>query len=406
MKIIERYPAGLKAFHGKGIWSLLYPLRSVLSFFYDIYLSSARGKSVPFAAGIVKTNEGAKGNAPFVISIGNLEAGGGGKTPVTVALAGMIRDSGGSAAVVTRGYGSVAEKKGLPVAVYSRVPVAEGDRQVTGSPADRGTDRAGDIPGHTTDSTLFEESVFPGESKRAAMTRIVGDEVMIYRSRMIPVVIDSDRNRGIALAAKLYSPTHVLLDDAFQNHSVRKDVDLLLLDAQKPLGNGRLLPAGTLREKPEAILRADIVILTRSVSRMAGPRIGKYLAGKPVFFSKHIPAGLVARDGNRVPDAVLKDRRAAIFCGIAKPDSFEGTVVSMGVEPAVSFRFEDHHRYCREDIDFMSANSPEDSVFITTEKDWNKSVDLFPGDIDLFALRMEVDIAGKEKLLPLIGFQE
>ncbi|RPJ57456.1 MAG: hypothetical protein EHM12_09135, partial [Dehalococcoidia bacterium] len=85
--------------------------------------------------------------------------------------------------------------------------------------------------------------------------------------------------------------------------------------------------------------------------------------------------------------------------------SFERTVISMGLEPEISFRFEDHHWYCRGDIDFMSANSHEDSVFLTTEKDWNKSVDLFPGGIDPFALMIDVEIEGKEGLLPLIGLQ-
>jgi tetraacyldisaccharide 4'-kinase len=236
------------------------------------------------------------------------------------------------------------------------------------------------------------------------MTRIVGDEAMIYRSRMVPVVIDGDRARGVAFARRLYSPTHVLLDDAFQNNSIAKDLDILLLDAEEPLGNGRLLPAGTLRENPGAIARADVVIFTRAASREIRGGVGKYIGNKPVFFSSHRPAALTGRDGMEVPFSIPGDRQVAIYSGIARPGSFEGTVISTGMQPAVSFRFGDHHWYRREDVDFMLANSPGGAAFATTEKDWNKSADLFPAGIDLFALRVEADIGDKEGLLPLVGF--
>jgi len=396
MKIVERYPAGLRAFHGKGAWSLLYPLKSFLSFSYGLYMSRAGCKGPEGGAG----SPGGLGEGrPFVISIGNLEAGGGGKTPVTLALASTIKDNGGSAVVVTRGYGGLAAKEGVPMAVGPSGPGIETDCPVV-CLSSLG---AADDPHHTSCSVLKEKWGIREESLRIAMTRIVGDEAMIYRSRMIPVVIDSDRARGAAFARRLYGPTHVLLDDAFQNRSIAKDLDILLLDAGKPLGNGRLLPAGTLREKPGAIARADVVIFTRSDSKDIRREIGKYIGDKPVFFSSHRPAALVGRDGMEVPFSVLGNRPVAIYSGIARPGSFERTVISTGMEPDVSFRFEDHHWYRREDVDFMSANSPGGAAFVTTEKDWNKSADLFPRGIDLFALRVEAEIDGKEGLLPLIG---
>lgn len=397
MKIVERYPAGLKAFHGKGAWSLLYPLKSFLSFSYGLYIARAGGKGHEGGAGIPG---GLGGGRPFVISIGNLEAGGGGKTPVTIALASMIKDNGGSAAVVTRGYGGIAAKEGIPVAIDPCGPGVETDYAVV-CPSSHGAE---DAPHRTSCSILMKQWGIREESLRIAMTRIVGDEAMIYRSRMIPVVIDSDRNRGTAFAGRLYSPTHVLLDDAFQNSSIAKDLDILLLDAEEPLGNGRLLPAGTLRENPGAITRADVVIFTRSASKDIRRGVGKYIGNKPVFFSSHRSAALVGRDGMEVPFSIPGNRPVAIYSGIARPGSFERTVISTGMEPTVSFRFGDHHWYRREDVDFMSANSPCGAVFVTTEKDWNKSADLFPPGIDLFALRVEAEIGDKEGLLPLIGF--
>ena len=106
-----------------------------------------------------------------------------------------------------------------------------------------------------------------GHGTLAREAEALGDEILIYRDRGISVIIDPRRGRGIELARRLFSPSHILLDDAFQNFSVAKDVDILLLDADKPFGGGTLLPLGTLRERPRGARRADIVIFTRAGER-------------------------------------------------------------------------------------------------------------------------------------------
>jgi tetraacyldisaccharide 4'-kinase len=231
----------------------------------------------------------------------------------------------------------------------------------------------------------------------------LGDEILMYRSRGIPVVIDPDRGRGAELARRLFSPTHVILDDAFQNESIRKDIDILLLDAEHPFGNGHLLPLGTLREMPSAARRADIIIFTRAQSECIPMEARPYAAGKHVFFARHEANHLIDRWRRLIPLTSIAGRECVLFSGIARPVSFELAVCSLGARPRAAFRFVDHHRYSREDVQSMLREAGGDAPFVTTEKDWAKAHELFPQDTEVLALRIEMRIGDIEGLLDLVA---
>ncbi|MBN1885956.1 MAG: tetraacyldisaccharide 4'-kinase, partial [Candidatus Krumholzibacteriota bacterium] len=91
MRIIERYPAGIRAWSGRGAWAFLLPARAVAAAAWRLG-AAWRGGAAPPPPG---------GRRPRVISVGNLEVGGGGKTPFAILLAGAVRDGGGRPVVVT-----------------------------------------------------------------------------------------------------------------------------------------------------------------------------------------------------------------------------------------------------------------------------------------------------------------
>ncbi len=382
MRIVERYTTGMRIFKGRGLWILLVPLRFLLSEIYGLWFSLKGGRC---QSSVGAGNRRGDSDRARIISVGNIEVGGVGKTPCAIRLVEAISERGGRPVVVTRGYRSRAERFGKAVVVPSGCEILQ--------------DEAQDF---VLESSLLGKPF--GTSFRLGCAHLVealGDEVVMYRERGIPVVIDSVRARGVRVAERLFSPTDVVLDDAYQHRSLMRDLDILLLDAGKPFGDGRLLPLGTLRERPDAVCRADTVIFTRTVKREIPSEAVPFVKDKPVFFAFHIPLDLITSDGGRLPVSFLSGKKVALFSGIARHSSFEDIVGSLGVEPQVSFRFTDHHEYGPGDIELMLSAASPSSIFVTTEKDWYKAAGLFPPDNEVLALRIEMDIDGIERLAAL-----
>jgi tetraacyldisaccharide 4'-kinase len=380
MKIVERYGTGYRLLAGRGIWRALYPARLLAAAVYGVCVNARAAGTARSARTPVRADGPTR---PAIVSIGNIETGGGGKTPCAVALARGIAERGGTAVVVTRGYGGTARRHAPCVVSADRAAGAPRDiRFVTG-----------------------EELVGPPGAASGTLAReanVLGDEVLIYRDRGIPVVIDPSRGRGAELARMLFSPSHVILDDAFQNFSIAKDADILLLDAERPFGNGKLLPLGTLRERPLAARRADIVIFTRAREKRVPEAAQGMTEGKRVFFAGHEPAGFIGRGGESVPLGWIAGRECVLFSGIARPESFELSVRSLGAMPKTAFRFDDHHRYGSGDIRTMLGEGGPGALFVTTEKDRAKAVELFPSGTEILALRVEMRIDRIDDLLDLL----
>lgn len=385
MKIVERYPLWLRIARGGGAARALHPARFVLARLYGLGLvctgASNRGTLPP----PTRTEHGttAAGQAtrlPIIVSIGNLEAGGGGKTPLAIALAEAIRVRGGLAVVVTRGYRGALEGSKPNIIGEIKGSLPKGARLVQ---TDKGASAS-------------------AERRMAEIARLAGDEVALYAARGIPVVVDANRARGARVAAEAFEPTHILLDDAFRHREPAKDLDILLLDAEKPFGTGELIPLGTLREPPSAARRAGAIVFTRASGETAPAAAAPFVEGKPVFFARHEATALVTRGGER-PLGELGGSEAVLFSGIARPEPFEQSALSLGAKVATSFRYEDHHMYRPRDIEeIVSAGAP-DSLFLTTEKDYVKAAALFPPDADLRALRIEMRLQQFDSLLALIG---
>ena len=381
MRIIERYGTGFRMLTGRGIWAVLYPVRFFLAGIYGLFVAVRAGHGPRRERGSIRD---AGGTRPAVVSIGNIETGGGGKTPCAIALAQGIATRGGFPVVVTRGYGGLAQRRAPCIVSAGRVKsLASGAGYVTG------------------EDLIGLSGARAGTLAREA--EVLGDEILIYRDRGIPVVIDPRRARGAELARRMFSPSHILLDDAFQNFSMAKDVDVLLLDAERPFGAGKLLPLGTLREHPREARRADVVIFTRAREKRIPEAAREHIEGKRVYFANHEPSCLIDRSGESIPLEFLAGRECVLFSGIARPESFERTIRALGARPRAAFRFVDHRRYVREDARLMLQEGGSDALFITTEKDRAKAIDLFPAGTVVLALRVEMKIDGLSDLLDCLS---
>ncbi|MFP4477140.1 MAG: tetraacyldisaccharide 4'-kinase, partial [Desulfatibacillaceae bacterium] len=232
------------------------------------------------------------------IAVGNLTVGGTGKTPMVIHVARLIAGQGHRVAVISRGYGGTAMQKGGVV--------SDGERILL-SPAE-----AGDEP------VLMAMSL-PG----------------------VVVVVGADRVRAGQVAVDRFGAEVLVADDAYQHMRLGRDVNLLLADAVRPFGNGRLVPRGVLREPVSAAKRADALVLTRSGGGGTPP---PECAGLPWFRCSHRPAGWTALSGTEAgltpgmdmgyPPAFLAGRSVFAFSGIANNQAFFDTVRELGCQVA------------------------------------------------------------------------
>lgn len=272
-----------------------------------------------------------------VVSVGGLTAGGSGKTPTVAALARWAFDNGHKVSILSRGYGRRQDG--------SVVVVSDMDRILAGSA------EAGDEP-------LMLAGMLPG----------------------IPVVVAKKRHLAGLLAHRRWGADFFILDDGFQHLTLKRDLDVVLLDAADPIGNGHLLPWGPLREPIKALERADLVLLTRSNPHMQGRETADAVIaefpGIPCARSIQLPSTLsFPCRGLEYPAGYLKGRRVAAFCGIARPDVFNKTLVSLGAEVTAFRRFRDHHPFTETDICELQKLLRKTcaDLLITTEKDWMRA---------------------------------
>jgi tetraacyldisaccharide 4'-kinase len=273
---------------------------------------------------------GSARRAPLpVISVGNLAVGGTGKTPLVAWLARRLQAEGRNPAVVSRGYGGTAGAGPLVVS--------------TGGGPRVNARTCGDEP--------------------HALARALSGVI---------VVVGADRLEGARRAAAAGADT-VILDDGFQHRSLARDLDIVVLDGRAPFDGGSLLPKGRLRERPQALRRAQAVVLTRL--RANDPAQAAIDAVRRAGFT-----GVIARGGHQPTgfrDAKGMERaappRAFAFCGIGDPKLFRADLEAAGVV-LVGFRaFRDHHPYTAAEWDALASRSLAMSVpLVTTEKDLSR----------------------------------
>jgi len=300
----------------------------------------------------------------MVISVGNITVGGTGKTPTVIMLSRMLKDNGYHPAVLSRGYGS---KRKEPVNIVS-------------------------------DGVSLLLSPLEG-----------GDEpVLIARSAPgVPVITGPDRYLTGKTAVDLLGADVLILDDGFQHRRLFRDINIVLLDINRPWGNGCLLPRGPLREPPvSALQRADILIRTGRI-RNGHPGPGETTAGSdlPVFRGIHQPCILISRDKECEMDLdFLAGKRICAFAGIGAPEQFRSTLESLGAEIGEFLTYPDHHRYNSSDLDFIerAAEKAHAEMIVTTEKDEIKLMPLDEPKLPFFSLRIEMKIDPRESFEQLI----
>lgn len=292
-----------------------------------------------------------------VISVGNITLGGTGKTTLVEFIARYLKQEGHKAAVLSRGYKRRISSCELPVSSYESM----------------------------------------------------GDEPYMLSQNLadLPVLVDSDRLKAAKEAQERYRVDTLILDDAFQQWRLKKDLEIVAIDAANPFGNRHLLPRGILREPLSSLKRADVFILTKTNLKPDTQEIKDFLSRvnprAEIFEAIHKPVGFysLANRVERLKTDALRTKSVTLFSGIGDPDSFQNLISSLGINIGLSFKFADHHNYTKEDLERIIKSSQEKSIdtLITTEKDAVRLKRLQPitRNLQLFVLRIELEIKDEQR---------
>ncbi len=237
----------------------------------------------------------------------------------------------------------------------------------------------------------------------------IGDEPLMLRRRLpdVPVIVDANRRRGANRAVSEYGLDTVILDDGFQQWRLKKDLEIVTIDATDPFGNRQMLPRGILREPLSSLKRADIFVLTKTNLNPDTQEIKDFLrsinAKAAVFEAMHNPAGFYKIDKPSLffGADVFRGRQVTLVCGIGDPDSFENLVDNLGIKVGLSLRFPDHHNYAPYDMDHIARASKNKGIdtIITTEKDAVRLPQPGAGswELGVFVLGIELKINKNEE---------
>lgn len=282
-----------------------------------------------------------------IVSVGNLSLGGTGKTPCVEAIARWYRDQGLTVAILSRGYGSES--------------------------------------GRNDEAMLLEENL-PD----------------------VPHLQGADRATLALTAVEELESELLILDDGFQHRRLHRDLDIVLIDATRPLDRESIFPRGMLREPLSNLARADVLVLTRcdqadpaSVDRQEAwlrERFPRSTQARAI----HAPQDLISTDDRTESIESLQGRSVVAFCGLGNPEAFQTTLTSLGAKVQQLRTFPDHHPYARADVESLQSwvqSFPADVWVITSQKDFVKLRIAELSGRPLWALRIGMEfIQGAEAL--------
>lgn len=289
-----------------------------------------------------------------VISVGNITLGGSGKTTLAGYIAQKLLLQNKKVAIVARGY----KRPGGGLTVIKHGDEIEWEK-------------CGDEP--------------------AALAQSISG---------ITVYVDSDKSLAASQAAK-DGFKYLVIDDGFQHRNLRRDIDIVCLDRQRPFGNGLLLPSGTLREPWSALKRADILV-----------RMGNN--NEPCDIAWKLPAELPVYDAHKIASALTPlradmpragSRRVLAFCGLGNPNSFRRSISEIGCEIVDFVEFADHHIYAQAELEKLidRGKARDIKTYITTLKDAVKLGRLWPSELPLYYLQITIKLESEDDFFRLLN---
>lgn len=305
-----------------------------------------------------------------VISVGNLTTGGTGKTPLVDYVCRVVAGRSHSpenahskrVCVLTRGYGRAN--------VNTQVVVSDGVQLLAAA------HEAGDEP------FLLAQSLLG----------------------IAAVICNRDRFAAGRWAIENLGTEIFVLDDGFQHLPLKRDLDIVAIDATNPWGNESLLPTGRLREPRSGLSRAGCIVITRTDQINDASAIKKQIErlapDKPIFTSRMITSGIKSLAGEVIEHPL---QPIAAFCGVGNPPSFFAQLRGEDLTPVLTRTFSDHHHYTQSDVDQLIGDAQDSGAqaLVTTAKDAVK-LSLLKLSLPCFVLEIRIVIDDEQGFAELL----
>jgi tetraacyldisaccharide 4'-kinase len=238
-----------------------------------------------------------------------------------------------------------------------------------------------------------------------------GNDEYLLLTRLCPNVPHAQNPDRFAAAHTLITKEKcdvIVMDDGFQHRQLHRDLNIVLLDASRPLVLNQILPRGLLREPFDGLKRADLVILTRTqiapelTAQLRSDTL-RYVSAEKILEVEFEPISLIDQTQKVWPLSIIKGQKSAFFCGIGHPGGFKKTIEKLGImhDPELFRVFEDHYRYTTSDQEQLEewASQSGCHVLITTEKDLVKFPSSTGSTCEVYALRVEPVFLSGEAIL-------
>ncbi len=271
-----------------------------------------------------------------VICVGNLVMGGAGKTPTVIALVDILKQLGHNPHILSRGYGAI-----------------------------------------------IKDSIQVDSKKHTYLQ--VGDEALLLAEKATTWA-GQDRVLSAKLAIS-HGASVIIMDDGLQNNSLHKDLSLLVVDTLQGFGNGKVFPAGPLRESPQrGVRKAGIVVAIGDGD-----------------LPKGIPSA--TRAYMRATDEV-NPRAVIAFAGLGYPEKFNRTLQDYGFDVKRFIPFPDHHPYTIPELEHLVKIAARRKIdLVTTAKDFLRLPERFKKKVSAFNVRLEFEEPDKLHELVTVKLQ-
>ncbi len=205
-------------------------------------------------------------------------------------------------------------------------------------------------------------------------------KTFVCKSRLSGILLSARNNHNVAI-----------LDDGFQDFSIKPDFSVLCFNSKQLIGNSLVLPSGPLRERFKSILRADCIVINGDRNIKFENKIFKNSEKKKIhiFYSKYTIKNL----------ETFKDKEITAFAGIGNPTNFFDLLIENNLNVKNTFSFPDHHNYSKSDFEKITTNNS--TKIVTTEKDYHRMSDEQKKICDYVEINLEID--DRDKLKNLIS---
>ena len=201
----------------------------------------------------------------------------------------------------------------------------------------------------------------------------------------------TNKNRKKAISSLILSGHDVaILDDGFQDTSIKKDFSILCFNSNQLIGNGFIIPSGPLREKISSIKKADCIFINGNKNLEFENKIKEINKNIKIFYSKYKIANLDK----------FKNKKVVAFAGIGNPSNFFKLLKENNINIEKTYSFPDHHKYSKKDYDYLIKLKEQETLIVTTEKDYSRINDKMKKSFDYIEVNLEIE--NKNEFINLI----